>query len=278
MTQAATAVFVDADVFALTVSGKAQLDESETGLSREALELLVLVDGRASAGQLTRAVPGLTPDRARETLAELLADGYLRPVKPSEPAPYIDFLDFTSPHGLPDDIPDSPDDSKRLSTLEQAGYYVRIARKAKSAHLAPGGRRPVALVVDDDADICTLLKTYLKLEDFDVVVAGNRAEVVAAFRRQTPFDLVLLDVQLPDVDGFAILAKIRQHPALKDVPIIMLTASATRAAVLKGLHYGADGYVTKPFQHDALMKAVRTVLGIEEADPMLATTPGLPIN
>jgi CheY-like chemotaxis protein len=269
---ASAPAFADEDVFALTVSGKAQLDESETGLSREELELLVLVDGKASAGQLARAAPGLTPDESRAKLAGLLAGGFIRTAKPKEAVGYIDFLDFTSPGELSDDVPGTPEDAKRLSSLEMAGYYVRIARKAKAPHRA-AGTRPVALVVDDDPDICTLLKTYLKLEDFDVVVAGNRAEVIAAFRRQTPFDLVLLDVQLPDVDGFSILAKMRQHPALKDVPVVMLTASATRAAVLKGLHYGADGYVTKPFQHDALMKAVHSVLGIEEIDPVLAGVP-----
>jgi DNA-binding response OmpR family regulator len=53
----------------------------------------------------------------------------------------------------------------------------------------------------------------------------------------------------------------RQHPTLKSVPIIMLTMSATRADVLKGLHFGADGYVTKPFDFDVLRKAINTVLG-----------------
>ena len=79
---------------------------------------------------------------------------------------------------------------------------------------------------------------------------------------------MLLDVQLPDLDGFDVLSRIRQHPLLKTVPVIMLTGEATRGAVLKGIHGGADGYVTKPFQIDVVMKAVKTVLGpIENEDP-----------
>ena len=253
----------DTDVFAPTVTGRGQLDDSETSLNRQALELLVLMDGKVNAAQLTRAVPGMTPDAARAELAGLLADGLIRTAKPHEA---IDFLDFTALAALPGGIPDSAEGENGMSSLERAGYYVRIARRAKAPHARRAGVPMVALVVDDDQDICTLLKTYLKLEDFDVVTASNRAEVIAAFQRPVPFDLVMLDVQLPDIDGFAILAKMRKHPALKEVPVVMLTASATRAAVLKGLHYGADGYVTKPFQLEPLLKAIRTVLGIEEGE------------
>jgi len=268
MAATAAPAIVDSDVFTLTVSGQAQLDEAETALSKEALELLVLIDGKVSAGQLSRSVPGVKPADARGCLAGLLEGGYIRPAKGHEA---IEVLDFTSV-ALSDDIPSSPEGERSISALERAGYYVRIARRPKAPHEKRGARL-AALVVDDDMDICNLLKTYLKLEDFDVVTAGNRAEVIDAFRRPAPFDLVLLDVQLPDIDGFAILAKMRQHPALKDVPVIMLTASATRAAVLKGLHYGADGYVTKPFQLEPLLKAVRTVLGIEEAVGAIVDVP-----
>ena len=69
---------------------------------------------------------------------------------------------------------------------------------------------------------------------------------------------------LPDIDGFEVLGRIRSHPSLKALPVVMLTAKATRESVLKGLHLGADGYVTKPFEIEVLMDAVRTVLGPSE--------------
>ena len=71
-------------------------------------------------------------------------------------------------------------------------------------------------------------------------------------------------MQLPQADGFDILARMRQHPVLKHMPVIMLTAEATREAVLKGLERGADGYVTKPFDADLLVSAVKAVLGFED--------------
>ncbi len=92
--------------------------------------------------------------------------------------------------------------------------------------------------------------------------ASNRAEVIAEFQRPPLPDLVLLDVVLPDADGFDILIRMRQHPVLKSVPVMMLTAKATREAVLKGLAGGADGYITKPFEADGLIKAIKSVLGL----------------
>jgi two-component system OmpR family response regulator len=148
-----------------------------------------------------------------------------------------------------------------LSRLRETGYFVRIARPAAPGPTRPAGERRTALVIDDDPDIGNLLRTFLRLDHFDVVVAGNKAEVLEALRRPSAPSLALIDVHLPDVDGFHILSRMRQHPVLKAVPIIMLTAAATRADVLKGLHFGADGYVTKPFDMEVLMDAVRTVMG-----------------
>ena len=106
---------------------------------------------------------------------------------------------------------------------------------------------------------------------FDLVVtAGNRAEVLAEFKKRPVPDLILLDVMLPDVDGFDILINLRRTAAFTQVPIIMLTGKTTREAVLKGLNCGADGYITKPFEPEALMAAVQTVMGTGEPDSLLA--------
>jgi two-component system, OmpR family, response regulator len=74
-------------------------------------------------------------------------------------------------------------------------------------------------------------------------------------------------VNLPDADGFEVLARLRQHAALKTIPVVMITAEATREAVLKGLQAGADGYITKPFEPDWVVTAVRQVLGITGRGP-----------
>jgi CheY-like chemotaxis protein len=103
-----------------------------------------------------------------------------------------------------------------------------MARHSEVAR-EPADRAGLAiLAIDDDPNVCTLTKMYLKLEGLRTRMATNRAEIVAAFRQAPLPDLVLLDVGLPDVNAFDVLAKLRQHPVLKNVPVIMVTASATR--------------------------------------------------
>ena len=121
-------------------------------------------------------------------------------------------------------------------------------------------------MVEDEPHLASLLKHVLASEGFEVRIAKNRDEIIAEFRRSPSADLVLLDVSLPDADGFEVLLKIRQHPALQTMPVVMLTAKATRDAVLKGLAGGADGYITKPFEIDVLVKAVNVVLGLVEGE------------
>jgi len=259
------AQFEERDVLSLTALGRTELRESETGLARDALKLLVLIDGKASVAQIARSATGMPPEAVRATLAELLAGGLVAKGDSELAFGAIDPGDFftvTSPDAaFAAELLGSGEITAGVSSLKDTGYFVSIARRAEGARSRPAGARPVAVLIEDDPDLAKLLRTYLKLEGIDTIAAANRAEVAAAFRRPSAPDLVLLDVQLPDLDGFDILGRIRQHPLLKTVPVVMLTGEATRDAVLKGIHGGADGYVTKPFQIDAVMKAVRTVLG-----------------
>ncbi|HTN93504.1 MAG TPA: response regulator, partial [Gallionella sp.] len=150
--------------------------------------------------------------------------------------------------------------------LRQNGYYVSLVRKSVAQPDRVAGKKLSVLVIEDDPDILKLLQIFLKMEGFETRIASNREEIVAAFRAPPLPELVLLDIRLPDINGFDVLARMRQHPAMKTLPVIMLTAEATREAVLKGLVGGADGFVTKPFQIDRLIKAVKTVLGLKQ-DP-----------
>jgi len=146
-------------------------------------------------------------------------------------------------------------------------HYVRIARRAARERIAKPGWQPTILLIDDDPDLVKLMRTFFRFEGFNLREAAKRAEIMAAFRQPPMPDLVLLDVNLPDADGFDVLARLRQHAALKTIPVVMITAEATREAVLKGLQAGADGYITKPFEPDWVVTAVRQVLGITGRGP-----------
>jgi CheY-like chemotaxis protein len=149
------------------------------------------------------------------------------------------------------------------TTLQRDGYYVSITRQTTRPPLPPGKTQFTVLAIEDDPSISALLVQVLKLEGYEPRTAKNRAEVLLALRRLPSPDLVLLDVKLPDANGFEILERMKQHPVLSLIPVIMLTGEATRESVSRGLAEGADGYITKPFDLAILRKGIKNVLGLE---------------
>ena len=105
--------------------------------------------------------------------------------------------------------------------------------------------RKIALI-EDDADLYTLVKYNLEREGFAVVGAQTGRGVVDLFRRERP-DLILLDIMLPDSDGLEICKAVRQHPELAHIPVIFLTARASETDRIVGLELGANDYIVKPF-------------------------------
>lgn len=119
------------------------------------------------------------------------------------------------------------------------------------------GERATVLVVDDEPNIRELLAQALQLSGFDAVVAGCGAEAVEAAREAGPA-LVLLDVMLPDLDGFETARRLRA--AVRDVPIVFLTARDAVEDRIAGLTAGGDDYVAKPFSLEELVLRIRAVL------------------
>lgn len=111
------------------------------------------------------------------------------------------------------------------------------------------------LVVDDDEKICQILSLYLRSKGYDVVTCRNGANAITIFETEKP-DLVLLDVMLPGMDGWEILAKLR---AFSRVPVIMLTAKGETEDRIHGLDHGADDYIVKPFDSKELVARIRAV-------------------
>jgi DNA-binding response OmpR family regulator len=118
------------------------------------------------------------------------------------------------------------------------------------------------LVVDDDEHIQKSLAQYLEMEDFDVDVASSGQEALEQAGRQTP-DLVLLDIMMPEMDGFEVVERLRQEAPTARVPVILLTARGQDTDVIKGYQMGVSSYLTKPFNLDELVDTIREVL---EAD------------
>jgi DNA-binding response OmpR family regulator len=116
------------------------------------------------------------------------------------------------------------------------------------------------LVIDDDPSLQDLVKTMLSRFDYRVITALTVAQGVAVLRSGALPDLVLLDLMLPDVDGFELLRQIRATRAFDALPVIILSSMADPVEIKRGLELGADRYVTKPTLRHNLVTAVQDVL------------------
>ena len=112
------------------------------------------------------------------------------------------------------------------------------------------------LIVEDESNIAELLNLYLKKEGYDTMVAGDGGKALELYRSFRP-DLVLLDIMLPVMDGWAVCAKIRETDK---TPIIMLTAKGETIDKVSGLEMGADDYIVKPFEMKEVLARVHAVL------------------
>lgn len=184
------------------------------------------------------------------------------------PGPDDDDLDFTNPAPVraPPPSPQQLEMAHKEASaggveLRKDGFYIAIARRAAGRVPPRNGERHSILVIEDDPDLSGLVAEIFSVAGFEVRRAANRAQINAEVNKPLLPDLVLLDIKLPDADGMQVLARIRAHPKLARMPVIMMTGKAEASDVKAGLAAGADGYVTKPFKMSALMAAVNLVLG-----------------
>ena len=112
------------------------------------------------------------------------------------------------------------------------------------------------LIIEDDADIAAIERDYLVLSGYEVTICPDGASGLTAALEQ-PFDLLLLDLMLPEVDGFTICRRVRE---VKDIPILMVTALGKDVDKIRGLGYGADDYIEKPFSPSVLVARVKAHL------------------
>ena len=116
------------------------------------------------------------------------------------------------------------------------------------------------LIVEDDPDQLALADLRVSMAGYQVRVAGSVNAFLQALVDEGAPDLLLLDVMLPDGDGFDVLVKMRRHQALGALPIVLLTAKTDPGDIGRGLVLGADGYITKPYTKNVLVDVIERVL------------------
>ncbi len=255
-----------ADIYVLTAKGSNELKGGATSLAPHELELLVLVDGRAPVSTIIEQSRTNSAAEVRDILKSLLHNGFVHIAKPAEgsdisleyffdPGKYAPEPSAQARAGAAEEA------AAGASSLREEGFYVSIARRARGRQRIASDK-PSVLVIEDEPLVAKYMRALMELEGFTVMLASNRAEIVAELSRRPLPDLVILDVMLPDTNGFEVLQSMKRGPVLAEIPVVMVTTQATRESVMKGLAFGADGYMTKPFEVEVLVRGVKAVLGL----------------
>ncbi len=247
-------------IYRLTKAGRDAWESEDRAVPADYRRLLWLMDFHRQPGlvkELMRAYPRVVLD---EWLAEMEQLGLIEQVPPGQEVTH----DFTAP---PADRTQAMDEARLQNesatvgaALERTGAYVALDRlKHRRAWTkAPGDT--VILIVEDDPDQRALADLRITMAGYKVRAADSVKGFLESMFEEGAPDLMLLDVELPDGDGFELLARMRRHKVLAALPIILLTVRKDPADIGKGLALGADGYVTKPYTKSILADVIRAVL------------------
>ena len=135
--------------------------------------------------------------------------------------------------------------------------------------------KPRILVVEDDFDISNMLRIYFQSQGYEVAVASRGGDALEMCRQQLP-NIVVLDIMLPDIDGYEVCRQLRSNLRTSHIPIIFLTQKDERSDKIQGLELGADDYITKPFDVEELRLRVKNAIARATYESLTNPTTGLP--
>ena len=144
-----------------------------------------------------------------------------------------------------------------------APFQATLARNTAEPVPPRDGARHCVLVMDDDESMLKTVTDIFGKAGFATRSGSNREQLTTELNRKPLPDVILLDVNMPDADGFQVLERIRNHPLLSNLAVILMTGESGAGQVTRGLALGADGFITKPFKMSGLVSAVNTVLGLD---------------
>jgi len=270
-----------------TTAGEAAQADPRTKMSPAFRRMLRLLDGSRSLADLAPNFPQLDPEDLRLWISELLRQKMIKRapsltnsqrlrLRANAPAtemqvqqiaeeirPWLANKDIE--HIGPRPRPAQLARTARLAAIEARTAADSIGREGFFLNPEPGKKRTAAgtalvLVVEDDPIQAKIIGKFLERDGHQVRLAHSGAAAQAALRERPLPALVLLDVDLPDMGGFALLEHIRAQRATQSLRVIMVTGHAARADIAKGVVLGADGYLTKPFRPEKLKQAVSLLL------------------
>ena len=131
------------------------------------------------------------------------------------------------------------------------------------------------LIIEDDVDVVDMLNAYFRIQGYEVVTFNWGEDGIRACQNARP-DIVILDIHLPDMDGYEVARRLRSNRRTSDIPIVFLTEKRNRSERLQGLELGADDYISKPFDVQELLLRIRNALHRAEQDSLTNPVSGLP--
>lgn len=251
-------------IYSLTAAGAAAVaaKDSDTDFPLEYRRILGLIGTGTHVdvlrGRLRRFPDGLIDDWLKELQDLKMID--------AQPAGELEDFTFT---GRPARLTPLLDEDRRHltdtaviagATLLREGSYIANERIANLPAIDKPPEKTLIAVVEGDPDQANLAQMRLKVAGYRVRRVDSAKQLSRSLREQERPDLVLLDVVLPDGDGFDLLAKLRAAPEFATLPIVILTAKAKLSDIHHGLDIGADGYITKPYSKQVLSEVIARVL------------------
>jgi CheY-like chemotaxis protein len=247
-------------IYRLTDNGRDAWESQDAGVPADYRRLLWLMDFHGHAGLMREAMSSYPRHVLDEWLAEMEELGLIEQVAAGQQAEQ-DFALPRSDKTLALEQAQLQQETQAAgSALARTGAYLALDR-LRYRRIAP---KPAAeteiLILEDDPDQLALADLRMTMAGYRVRVANSVNGFLQSMFDEGAPDLLLLDVELPDGDGFEVLRRMRRHKVLSALPIIMLTVRNDPADIGKGLALGADGYVTKPYTKSILAEVVRKVL------------------
>jgi CheY-like chemotaxis protein len=246
-------------VYRLTSSGRDAWETQDAAVPADYRRLLWIMDFHGHAGLLDRLVGSYPGHILGEWLDELEQLGLIEQVPAGEERERDFAVETDDTQKLNEQVL-REETAKAASALSRTGAYLALDRLRVRHAAAKRPEDTVVLIVEDDPDQLALADLRMTMAGYRVRVARSANAFLQSMFDDGAPDLLLLDVQLPDGDGFDILARLRRHKVLSELPVVMLTAKNEAEAIGRGLGLGADGYVTKPYTKNILADVVRRVL------------------
>lgn len=246
--------------YRLTAAGRSAWESQDMAVPEDYRRILWLMDFHGQDGVVGELLRRYPRNVLNEWLAEMEDLGLIEPVLEGQgDASAFSTREVDLTLGL-DQARIRRDGESARAALARTGAYISADRLSRRPAPRKSPAETVVLIVEDDPDQLALADLRVSMAGYKVRVAKSVNEFLHSMLDEGAPDLLLLDVVLPDGNGFELLTKMRRHAVLGSLPIVMLTAENEAEDIGKGLLLGADGYITKPYTKNILADVIRRVL------------------